>query len=409
MMTGRAETGAEGPADVLVYVQHLLGIGHLRRAAVIAKALDRAGLEVVLASGGMPVAGLDLGGARLIQLPPVKAQDETFAVLVDRDDRPIDAAWKAARAERLCALYRALRPKALVVELFPFGRRQMRFELLPLLEAARASRPRPQILCSLRDVLTDQRNPEKTAWMLDTFARYFDLALVHGDPDFLPLERSFPQAAEIAEKLRYTGYVVAEMPAPGADERAGAGAGAGVGWGEVIVSTGGGAVAAPLVEAALGARALSPLDAVTWRLLVGPNTPEAEFQDLAARAPAGFVVERARPDFRALLARARLSISQAGYNTVLEVLAAGIPAVVAPFAAGSETEQSLRAGLLAERGALTVVDEAALGPETLAAAVRAALARDARGRGPRLAGLDTSGADKTAQIVRERLAIVAPR
>ena len=404
-MTGRSETGAGGPADVLVYVQHLLGIGHLRRAAIIAKALDRAGLEVVLASGGMPVAGLDLGGARLMQLPPVKAQDETFAVLVDRDDRPIDAAWKAARAERLCALYRALRPKALVVELFPFGRRQMRFELLPLLEAARASRPRPQILCSLRDVLTDQRNPEKTAWTLDTFARYFDLALVHGDPDFLPLGRSFPQATEIAGKLRYTGYVVAEMPAPGADERAGAG----VGGGEVIVSTGGGAVAAPLVEAALGARALSPLDAVTWRLLVGPNTPEAEFQDLAARAPAGFVVERARPDFRALLARARLSISQAGYNTVLEVLAAGIPAVVAPFAAGSETEQSLRAGLLAERGALTVVDEAALGPETLAAAVRAALARDAGGRGPRLAGLDTSGADKTAQIVRERLAIVAPR
>jgi hypothetical protein len=55
------------------------------------------------------------------------------------------------------------------------------------------------------------------------------------------------------------------------------------------------------------------------------------------------------------------------------------------------------------------VDEAALGPETLAAAVRAALAWDAGGRGPRLAGLDTSGADKTAQIVRERLAIVAPR
>ena len=404
--TGRSETGAGGPADVLVYVQHLLGIGHLRRAAIIAKALDRAGLEVVLASGGMPVAGLDLGGARLVQLPPVRARDETFAVLVDRDDRPIDAAWKAARAARLCALYHALRPKALVVELFPFGRRQMRFELLPLLEAARASRPRPQILCSLRDVLTDQRNPEKTAWMLDTFARYFDLALVHGDPDFLPLERSFPQAAEIAGKLRYTGYVVAEMPAPGADERAGEG--------EVIVSTGGGAVAAPLIEAALGARALSPLDAATWRLLVGPNTPEAEFQDLAARAPAGFVVERARPDFRALLARARLSISQAGYNTVLEVLAAGIPAVVAPFAAGSETEQSLRAGLLAERGALTVVDEAALGPETLAAAVRAALARDAAAReptarGPRLAGLDISGADKTAQIVRQRLAIVAPR
>ncbi len=46
-MTGRSETGAEGPADVLVYVQHLLGIGHLRRAAIIAKALDRAGLDTL--------------------------------------------------------------------------------------------------------------------------------------------------------------------------------------------------------------------------------------------------------------------------------------------------------------------------------------------------------------------------
>jgi predicted glycosyltransferase len=40
-----------------------------------------------------------------------------------------------------------------VIELFPFGRRQMRFELLPLLEAARARSPRPWIISSVRDVL----------------------------------------------------------------------------------------------------------------------------------------------------------------------------------------------------------------------------------------------------------------
>jgi predicted glycosyltransferase len=398
-MAGRAEAGAAGRADVLVYVQHLLGIGHLRRAAIIARALDRAGLEVVLISGGVPVPGLDLGGARLVQLPPVRALDESFAVLVEANDRPIDGAWQAARAERLCALYQALRPRALLIELFPFGRRQLRFELLPLLEAARASRPRPQILCSLRDVLSARKSPEKTAWMLDTFGRFFDLALVHGDPRFLPLERSFPEARAIADRLRYTGYVVDDSPVPRLD--------AGIGAGEVIVSTGGGAVAGPLVEAALGARALTPLEGATWRLLIGPNLAAAELRDIAARAPAGVIVERARPDFRALLARGRLSISQAGYNTVMEVLAAGIPAVVVPFAAGSETEQSLRARLLAERGALSVVDEAALSPETLAAAVRTALSHEARGRGRGRAGLDVSGAATTVETLRERLAIVA--
>ncbi len=87
----------------------------------------------------------------------------------------------------------------------------------------------------------------------------------------------------------------------------------------------------------------------------------------------------------------------------MEVLAAGIPAVGAPFAAGSETEQSQRARLLAERGALTVVDEAALSPETLAAAVRTALSKETSGRGRGLAGLDVSGAATTVETLRERL------
>ena len=136
---------------------------------------------------------------------------------------------------------------------------------------------------------------------------------------------------------------------------------------------------------------------------------EAVFRDLTARAPAGVTVERSRPDFRSLLARGRLSISQAGYNTVLETMTAGIPAVVVPFAAGSETEQSLRARLLAQRGALTLVDEATLTPASLATAIAAALARGraGAGTGTGTAGLNLRGARTTVDILRERLDIVA--
>ncbi len=397
-MGARATPPAAGGADVLIYVQHLLGIGHLRRAAVLARALDAAGLRVTLVSGGLPVEGLDIGRARFVQLPPSRALDETFKVLLDAHDWPVGKAWMAERRERLCALYHELRPRALLIELFPFGRRKMRFELLPLLEAARASRPRPQILCSMRDVLVEDKGADKITWMIETFERYFDLLLLHGDPGFLPFERSFSRTHEIADRLRYTGYVLDEAPLPEPRDRAGAG--------EVIVSTGGGAVGAPLVEAALAARAHTPLPEAPWRALIGHNLPEAGFRRIAARAPAGVIVERARPDFRALLARGRLSISQAGYNTVLEVLAAGIPAVVVPFSGGTETEQTLRARLLAERDALTVVEQAELSPRVLAAAVRAALAQQAPGRASRLGDLDTAGARRTVEIVRERLAIV---
>jgi predicted glycosyltransferase len=397
-MTGDVTNRPGETIDVLVYVQHLLGIGHLRRAAVLVRSLDQAGLKVVLVSGGMPVEGLDIGAAGFVQLPPARAMDETFKVLADAHDQPVDEAWMAVRRDQLCALYHRLRPRVVIIELFPFGRRKMRFELLPLLDAARASHPRPQILCSLRDVLVDDKNAEKTSWMIETFERYFDLVLLHGDPEFLPLERSFSRTHEIANRLRYTGYVLDDAPLADPEDRAGDG--------EVIVSMGGGAVGAPLVEAALAIRSLTPLTDVVWRVLIGPNMPEAAFQAIAARAPADTIVERARPDFRALLAGARLSISLGGYNTVLEVLAAGIPAVVVPYSGGTETEQTLRARLLAERELLTVVHEADLSPSTLAAAVRAALAQGAEGQASRFAGLDTSGADKTVRIVRERLAMV---
>ena len=48
---------------VMLYVQNLLGIGHLRRAAAVARGLTARGLAVDFVSGGMPVPHLPLVGA----------------------------------------------------------------------------------------------------------------------------------------------------------------------------------------------------------------------------------------------------------------------------------------------------------------------------------------------------------
>jgi predicted glycosyltransferase len=50
----------------LIWVQHLLGIGHVRRAALIARAMTDAGLDVTVASGGFSVAGVGYGAARVV-------------------------------------------------------------------------------------------------------------------------------------------------------------------------------------------------------------------------------------------------------------------------------------------------------------------------------------------------------
>lgn len=384
------------PADVLLYVQHLLGIGHLRRAAAIARALADRGLRVVFVTGGLPATDLDIGSANLVQLPPLKSRDEAFSALVDEADRPVDEAWKERRAARLLEAFHDSRPHLLLTEMFPFGRRQMRFELLPLLAAVAERSPRPAVVCSVRDILNEPQKPEKTAWILETLNRHFDRVLVHGDPAVIPLEATFPEVARIVPEVSYTGYVVTAAPEKSDGTRRD-------GAGEVLVSAGGGRVAGPLIEAALAARPLGPLAAAPWRILVGQHYPEAAFRDLARRAPDGVIVERSRPDFQALLARCRLSISQAGYNTVMEVLRAGRPAVVVPFAGVAETEQTRRAELLQERGALALVSEAELTGARLDQAVRRALAP-----GGARPAIRMDGAETTAAILQRMLARVAP-
>ena len=94
-------------------------------------------------------------------------------------------------------------------------------------------------------------------------------------------------------------------------------------------------------------------------------------------------------------ASARLSISQAGYNTVCDILRAGCRSVLVPFAAGGETEQGARAERLERLGLATVLPEAGLGAGAMTRAVERALSAPAPGP----AALDLGGAARTARLL----------
>ena len=372
---------------VFFYVQHLLGIGHLRRAATITRAMAAQDLDVTVASGGGEIPGLDLADARFVQLPATRSADLYFKNLLDDRDAPIDEAWKARRREALLAAYRDSDPHVVLVELFPFGRRRMRFELLPLLDEAWARERRPVVASSVRDILVAQHKPGRSDEMLERVNRYFDHVLVHGDSNFIPFDRTFPHARKIAGKIHYTGYVVDRTGRSRSNPAAGRG--------EVIVSAGGGAMGMALLRNAIGARQLTSAAGRTWRILVGINVPESYHHEIAALAGDGVVVERARADFTTLLSNCDLSISQGGYNTLMEVLEAGTRAVIVPYAGGFETEQTLRAREMAKHGPIQVVNEDDLSPQAIASAADAALA----GPPTSNAGLDTAGAEMTADLV----------
>ena len=370
---------------VLFYAQHLLGIGHLVRAARIAKALAESSLDTLLVLGGTEVPGLDAGGARIVQLPPVRMGEGGFHALAHPDGTPFDAEAQGGRRTQLLDLFDRFAPDVLVIEAFPFGRRQMRFELMPLLGRARARTDPPLIATSVRDILQANRRPERVAETLRHLEN-FDLVLVHGDPALVRLEDSFSEAGAFASKTVYTGLVAPPPPpeATPSDDVAY----------DVVVSAGGGAVGAPLLRAALGARRTTWLAGRPWLLLTGPNMPAGLRADLANAAEPGVTIKPFIPNLAAVLRGARLSVSQAGYNTVADVLVAGPRSVLVPYATDGETEQTVRARRLDALGLAVCLTEDELAPDTLAVAIERALERR-----PAAHALRLDGAAQTARAL----------
>ncbi len=351
------------PVRALIYVQHLLGIGHLQRSLQLAAGLAQQGFEVELASGGRPHALFKAESVKLRQLPPVYSPDGNFSHLLDSNDEEIDEHWRSTRRQQLLDIFTAFAPQVLITETFPFGRRMMRFELIPLLEAARKQSQDIQIIASIRDILQPKSKPGRNQEICDLIERYYDHVLVHGDSQVACLADSFELADRIADKVSYSGYISQSKNQLAAE---------GDGLDEVLVSAGGSATGLAILKTAIAARPLSSLNHLHWRILVSPSIDEVQFQMLANLSDEGISIERNRPDFGELMQRARLSISQAGYNTVTDILGSKVAAVVIPYAEADEIEQSKRANILQHCGRLVALSQDRLSVSSLCNAIEQA-------------------------------------
>ncbi len=372
---------------LLFYCQHSVGLGHLTRSYALCAGLTERFRVVLLCGGAVPSAIRPPDGVELVELPPLGVDPD--GRFVSHDPRlSVDEAW-AARRERILATFRAVRPEVVLVELFPFGRAKFARELVPLLEAARASGA--LTACSVRDILVSRRanqqaHDDRAQALADA---HLDAVLVHSDPAFARLEETFAPRTPLRVPVRYTGFVVRDAP-PGLAMRP---------RGRILVSAGGGLVGERLLQTAVAAqRRLWPTTGATMRLVAGPLLPDAAWDRLHAAVAGlrGTELVRSVPDLAAELRAASVSVSQAGYNTVLEVIGAGVPALVVPYATPEEDEQLRRARRLERLGALRVLDPDRLDP--------AALARDIRrlfSFGPQPAAVDVGGVASTSRILHE--------
>jgi predicted glycosyltransferase len=273
-----------------------------------------------------------------------------------------------ARTRQLQAFIRAVQPEQLIVELYPFGRKAFRFELDPLLDTARRSAT--TILCSLRDILVEkkegqQRHERRAA---DILNKYFDAVMVHADPRLVSLSETFSLIDQVRIPIHYTGFISPE-PSPGARQRVRREINLSDEQKLIVASIGSGSVGAELLEAVL--KGLELLEAEpSWqaRFFTGPYCPPEVIARLEARQNQRVRVSRFSKRFVDWLAAADLSISMAGYNTCMNTLAAGVPALMLPFE--QNLEQRRRVEKLIHRAPIGLLNQDALAAERLAAAIR---------------------------------------
>ena len=386
----------DGRPVLLFYCQHSLGIGHLTRSFALVRALCE-GFRVVFLNGGPIPPGVPIpAGMTKIDLPALGMDDGHNLVSRGGSHSVEDA--RETRRRMILAAVAEHRPRLLLVELFPFGRKKFASEILPMIRSVRRQRHPARVVCSVRDILVDarrdqQRHDDRARWLAN---RYFDAIVVHSDPAFARIDESFRPSKPLVTRLEYTGYVVPRRDEPDGATRGDA----------VLVSAGGGIVGYPLFTAALAAHAqLWPQRRVPMRIIAGPFLPEAEWQAVCHEAGDRPGVELVRhvPDMVAEMRRARLSISQCGYNTALDVVVSGVPALLVPYAAKGENEQSRRCTALAELGAVRHFEGTLADTPAFAAAIADAL--DFR---PRPAALALDGAPRTAGLLRDLLHVDEP-
>lgn len=347
---------------IAYYCQHVLGIGHLHRSLEICRTCGT-DHQVTMIVGG-PELEIEAPGLRFLQLPGLR-MDEGFTTLTPCDPSADLASVKERRREILLDFILADPPDCLMLELYPFGRKNFSFELDPLLEALQSAGS-CKIYCSLRDILVEKTEGlEKFEnRVIKTLNRYFDALFVHGDQRYVRLEQTFSKMDQVKIPVHYTGYITPK-PTPGARNRLRAELGLKKNQKLVVASIGSGSVGAELLISIADASACID-DRGNWtiHMFTGPYFDETGFQALSAKQNDILKVHRYSSSFIDWLGAADLSISMAGYNTSMNILAAGVPALLYPFS--QNREQRMRIETLSTAGSIKLITGADLEPERLA-------------------------------------------
>ncbi len=391
-----------------LYSHDTMGLGHTRRNLLIAQALTEAipGATALLIAGAGVSGRFDLPpGVDCVSLPSWHKRAE--GGYVSKSLRVSVDELRRVRSAAIDGTLRAFDPDLLLVDNVPGGALG---ELLPVLDRLRRQ-GRTRTVLGLRDVL-DAPEAVRREWRehdhVRTVVEGYDAVWVYGDAHAYDVAEAYGLPYEIRRKLIHVGLLDARRRlAPAREGRTG---GANVEDRPADAATpldgdtrslhlglvGGGQDGAALAWAF--ARAHAPAGAS--RLLVtGPYMPADAAAELHALAAARTDLEVASflPEPSLLIRSAERVVAMGGYNTVAEVLAFGVPALIVPRVR-PRLEQWERARYLARIGLVDV-----LHPDDATPAAIEAWWRTPRSRPNAQELLDLGGLDRLPRLALEVL------
>ena len=342
---------------IMLYCQHLAGMGHLVRSTEIIRSLVK-DFKVCFVNGGQSVPEFEL--------PPEVEVVYLPSLWQDGDEiKPVESSYsleetQARRQQRLLAAFDWFEPDCLITECFPFSKLRLKSDLMPLLERAKASKRPVRVVCSLRDLIMTQpmgpeRRMQRAAKICRLVNQYYDAVLFHSDASFQRLEDCFPLVDQLECDLIYTGYV-AQSPLEERSLTIEDVAGLSEQTPTIVASVGGGRYGyRPLKAIIETAPQLAQVLPHQIYAFAGPYMPEADFarlQQAAANQP-NVTLRRFTARLIEYLEKADLSISLGGYNTTMNLLRTGVRAIVLPSLSKNQNdEQQIRAAKLAKLGVI---------------------------------------------------------
>jgi predicted glycosyltransferase len=139
---------------------------------------------------------------------------------------------------------------------------------------------------------------------------------------------------------------------------------------------------------------MNQTDSIRIEMFAGPFREPDEFEKLAAKAVSGIRIRYYTKRFLDYLTAADLSVSLAGYNTCMNLIAAGVPALIYPYS--KQQEQPLRVAKIDKLIPMKILRDKDIEPQRISHYIQELL-HESRPAEPVTVNLD--GAAQTAQYL----------